>query len=240
MPLPASVKRVPISHKSQIEYLITDWQPITGLFLGLFLLALYFYLYINKDRTYKVIELIGTSTNSWEKAAATVVERVRPQPGAIHREHLGSSNTLSDILSMRSFMMLIWRSTIPSIFLMSRKFTANVATTTDISSCPVCITAQFAADLIQLAAHLREFAKNARLLFGEKTLIDVFRDLAHLPSFFFTALKPPAPQAGELLRPASEYASRSSNPLQPPCYHSRIPSLISLAILVPRIVLLYR
>jgi hypothetical protein len=37
------------------------------------------------DRTYKVIELIGTSTDSWEKAAATVVERVRPQPGAIPR-----------------------------------------------------------------------------------------------------------------------------------------------------------
>ena len=69
----------------QIEYLITHWQPITGLFLGLFLLALYFYLYINKDRIYKVIELIGTSTDSWEKAAATVVERVRPQPGAIPR-----------------------------------------------------------------------------------------------------------------------------------------------------------
>ena len=117
---------------------------------------------------------------------------------------------------MRSFMMLIWCSTIPSIFLMSRKFTANVA---------------IAADLIQLAAHLREFAKNARLLFGEKTLIDVFRDLAHLPSFFFTALKRPAPQAGELLRPASEYASRSSNRLQPPCYHSRMTSLTAAAII---------
>jgi flavin-binding protein dodecin len=41
--------------------------------------------YVMPDRTYKVIELIGTSTDSWEKAAATVVERVRPQPGAIPR-----------------------------------------------------------------------------------------------------------------------------------------------------------
>ena len=57
---------------------------------------------------------------------------------------------------------------------MSRKFTANVATSTEISSCPVCIAAR-SPRLIQLAAHLREFAKNARLLFGEKTLIDVFR-----------------------------------------------------------------
>ena len=52
------------------------------------------------DRTYKVIELIGTSTDSWEKAAATVVElSAFGLSLGRSREHLGSSNTLSDSIN---------------------------------------------------------------------------------------------------------------------------------------------